>query len=399
MEELIKKLKIDYEYLTGFKFLGLFKNIGVAFASRLKEFDDKLEFIKKNAFVSTADKDYLYLHASDMLPPEPALIASGLVNCYGLNGFVIPKNTEIKDDAGTVKTISDGTIESVSLSGTINIADGVATLEEENQLTNTTALIDGVEKDIMVVDGNTITFDAQGFTQGQSVTLVVSVATIQVVALESGVAQNRTLNTEMKIKKTIEGVNTDCAALQIEGGKDAEDEEAYRQRVKEFIGNPQASFSKPNIIFENKKRQQSLKYVWIKGGEYVEGEVLVVALNKEYNLTSFEIEQITKNTQAIAPANFNENAVSVDMPIVEEFTIVISDFLPTSESLRNEVKKNLLYYYDKDNYEKDITEAEIEAVIYGTSSNGEKPEGFTLVSGSKTKQTNTFYRLTDVIFQ
>ena len=45
--------------------------------------EEKNKFIEKNAFIATADKDYLYLSASAMLPPNPAEVASGIVVFYG----------------------------------------------------------------------------------------------------------------------------------------------------------------------------------------------------------------------------------------------------------------------------------------------------------------------------
>ena len=64
----------------------------------------RLKFIEKNAFITTADKDYLYLNASTMLPPYPAEIATGIVVFYGTDNAVIPAGSEIKDDNNVYKT-------------------------------------------------------------------------------------------------------------------------------------------------------------------------------------------------------------------------------------------------------------------------------------------------------
>ncbi len=77
MKEIWDKLKVDFEYYTGGKYIGLVKAIGAGFASRLSEFTSKLNFIEKQAFIETADRDYLYLHTGDLLPPKGSEVAEG----------------------------------------------------------------------------------------------------------------------------------------------------------------------------------------------------------------------------------------------------------------------------------------------------------------------------------
>ena len=403
MEDIFKKLKTDFEFITGFIYKGLVKALGAGYASRLKEFDDKLKFIEKNAFIATADKDYLYLNASQMLPPDPAEVASGAVIFYGVNGSVIPANREIKDDNGVFKTISDATISEYTLSGTIVVDNGTATLSIANQLTNTTALVNGISKQITVIDENTIQFDSDDLQNGDAVTIVVQRAVANVIASDAGADFNRSLNDVLKLKVTIAGVNTELGVLQINGGKDDESVEDYRKRVMEFMANPQAPFSKPNIRYVNKRKLSTLKYVWVKNNDddnaIEDGEIKVVSLNNDYGLTAYEIEQITTNTLSISPANFTSSAINVTNAIVENVDIVIQDLSPASDGLRNEVKKNLQYFFDADMFEKEITQANLEAIIYKTTNGAESVESFTLVSGWKAKEDYKFWKLNDVIFQ
>jgi uncharacterized phage protein gp47/JayE len=403
VEDIFKKLKTDFEFITGFIYKGLVKALGAGYASRLKEFDDKLKFIEKNAFIATADKDYLYLNASQMLPPDPAEVASGAVIFYGVNGSIIPANREIKDDNGVFKTISDATISEYTLSGTIVVDNGTAILSIANQLTNTTALVNGISKQITVIDENTIQFDSDDLQNGDAVTIVVQRAVANVIASDAGADFNRSLNDVLKLKVTIAGVNTELGVLQINGGKDDESVEDYRKRVMEFMANPQAPFSKPNIRYVNKRKLSTLKYVWVKNNDddnaIEDGEIKVVALNNDYGLTAYEIEQITTNTLSISPANFTSSAINVTNAIVENVDIVIQDLSPASDGLRNEVKKNLQYFFDADMFEKEITQANLEAIIYKTTNGAESVESFTLVSGWKAKEDYKFWKLNDVIFQ
>lgn len=403
MEDIFKKLKTDYEYITGFVYKGLVSVIGAGFASRLKEFADKLKFIEKNAFISTADKDYLYLSASTMLPPFPAEVATGFVVFYGTDGTVVPAGNEIKDDNAVFKTISDVVISKLTLSGTVTVNDGIALFNIANQLTNTTVLINGASKLITVIDSENIQFESGTLQSGDAITLIVFRAIANVIASDAGSAGNRSLNDVLKLKTTIAGVNTELGVLQIDGGKDDENVEDYRKRVISFLSNPQAPFSKPNIKYSNMNKLKSLKYLWVKNNgddnTIQDGEIKVVALNNDYGLTGYEIEEITKNTLAIAPANFTSTAINVTNAIVENVDVIIQDLSPASDGLKNEVKKNIQYFFDVDMFEKNITQSNLEAIIYKTVNGAETVESFTLISGWKTAENYKFWKLNNVIFQ
>lgn len=403
MEDIFKKLKTDFEFITGFVYKGLVSVIGAGFASRLKEFADKLKFIEKNAFISTADKDYLYLNASTMLPPYPAEVATGVVVFYGSENSVIPAGSEIKDDNSVFKTISDATISKQTLNGTIVVTDGIALINVMHQLTSTTALINGTSKQITVIDDANIQFESGNLQNGDAVTIIVYRAVVSVIADIAGEASNRVLNDVLKLKTTINGVNTELGALQIDGGKNDEDVESYRARVMQFLSNPQAPFSKPNIKYVNMIKIKSLKYLWVKNNNddntIEDGEIKIVALNNDYGLTAYEIEQIIKFTLSIAPANFSNTAVTATNAIVENFDITIQDLSPASDGLKNEVKKNLQYFFDADMFEKTITQANLEAIIYKTTNGAEKVESFTLIDGWKTAENYKFWKLNNVIFQ
>lgn len=403
MEDIFKKLKTDFEFITGFVYKGLVSVMGAGFASRLKEFADKLKFIEKNAFITTADKDYLYLNASTMLPPYPAEVATGVVIFYGAENGVIPAGSEIKDDNNVYKTISDAVITKLTLTGTIIVNDGIAFLNVANQLTNTTVLINGASKQITVIDDANIQFESGNLLNGDTVVLIVYRAVANVIANDAGIKSNRSLNDVLKLKTTIIGVNTELGVLQIDGGKDDEDVEDYRVRVREFLSNPQAPFSKPNIKYVNMSKIASLKYFWVKNNDdditIEDGEIKIVALNNSYGLTAYEMEQITKYTLSIAPANFSNTAITVTNAIVENVDVVIKDLSPGSDGLKNEVKKNIQYFFDADLFEKNITQSNLEAIIYKTTNGAETVESFTLISGWKTAENYKFWKLSNVIFQ
>lgn len=399
MQEIYDKLKIEFEFITGYIYKGLVSTLGAMFASRLSEFSDKLETIKKNAFISTADKDYLYLHGTEALPPYPAETATGLVVFYGSNGAVIPSGTELKNDTATFKTLSDSTISLLTLTGMVTVSGTIATLSIANQLTNTTGNVNGVTKQLAIINSSTIQFEAGVLITGNSVTIEVYRAIGSVMALNSGVSGNISLNGALQLKQTIAGINTDLGVLGISGGKDDEAVEDYRQRVLHFQSNPQAPFGKPNIIENIKSKMPTIKFVWVKGGEYIEGKVLLIGINKSYSLSVNEQQQMLANTIAIKPAQMRDTAISVAVPTITGVNIVIQDLLPASDGIQLEIIKNIQFFFDGDMYEKDVTQSNLEAIIYKTTNGAEQVASFILVSGWKVSTLNTFWKLNNVIFQ
>ena len=93
MKNILKKLETDFVYATGAKYIGVIKTIGVTFASRLSEFTDKLKYIEKNRFISTAEEKYLYLHGGSLIEPLLAKPSSGSVKVTGNPGSIIPFGT------------------------------------------------------------------------------------------------------------------------------------------------------------------------------------------------------------------------------------------------------------------------------------------------------------------
>lgn len=399
MNDIFKKLKTDFEFITGFLYKGLVQAMGATFASRLSEFDDKRDFIKKQAFIATADKDYLYLGASNLLPPNASEIAEGFVAFYGQIGGVIPASKEIKDDNGTFKTKSDVTISELILNGVATVTNGVAQITATNQLTNTTALVNGISQSITIIDGDTIEFEAGTIITNDAIEIKVNTALASVVADEAGLAGNRILNDALSLKTTVPNVNTDCGVVEIIGGVDDEDVEEYRKRVIFFKSNPQAPFSAPHIVAQIKEDNNTIRFVWIKGGEVVEGAVNAVCLNYSYGLTANESTNALASMVSIKSAPTAESALSITTPIVINFDIVIEDFLPASDGLKSEVAKNLQFFFNNDFYEKEITDSNIQSTIFKTTSGAEQVESFTLISGAQSATANTFWKLNNVIFQ
>ena len=401
MEEILNKLKADFEYFTGGKYVGLVKAIGAGFASRLHEFSSKLNFIEKQAFVESADKDYLYLHAGYLLPPKGAEVAEGFVVFFGVIGATVPAGTEIKDDNGSYTTKSEGVVSRVSFTGVASVANGTVTLPPNLEVPSCNCVVNGVGVSATSTKLG-FSFPASNSNINHGDTVIVEVDKTNAVAVSSnasGEVGNRSFGDKLKTKVTIAGINKEAGVLILAGGRNDENVEDYRKRVKFFMANPQAPFSASNIKTLLLESIATLKYVWVRGGEVTDGKVKVYIINSEYSLTQAESELAKRIVGAIRPAQMKPEYIEINLPIIKTQNVVIQDLYPPNDEMKEEVRKNIEYLFNFDAFEKGIKQTDIEATIYRTRNGLERVESFTVLEGSFLSEPYTFRKLGNIIFQ
>lgn len=399
MKEILDKLKVDFEYFTGGKYKGLVKAIGAGFSSRLHEFSSKLNFIEKQAFVETSDKDYLYLHAGHLLPPKGSEVAEGLVVFFGEIGATVALGTNIKDDKGVFTTKSKGVVSRIEFTSAATVSGGIVTLAANlnvpscNCIANTTSVTATSSK-------SGFSFAATNINQGDMVTIKVDKTNAVAVTSDvSGEVGNRSFGAVLKSKVTIDGINNEAGVLVLAGGKDAENVEDYRKRVKYFMANPQAPFNKNNIKALLLKNIPSFKYVWVKGGEVEDGKVKVYIFNAELNLTQEEAKLARDLLETIKPAQMKPDYIEIGMPLVRTQNVVIQDIIPSDEQMQEEVRKNLEFLFSVDLFEKGIKKEDIESIVYRTVNGLQRVESFKVIEGECLPIAYSFWKLGDITFQ
>ena len=399
MQTILDKLKADFEYYTGAKYRGLIKAIGAGFASRLSEFQGKLSWIERQAFVSTADKEYLYLHAGELLPPKPAETATGYVIFLGNAGAEIPIGTEIKDDNSEYTTQSASEIEAYEFTETASVVDGQAILPPQPEVPSCECVANGEAK-TAISSSDAFTFEAGTIQNGDSVTVKLSKSPlVAVISNTSGELGNKEFGEELKTKVTIDSINQEVFVYSISGGADEEDVEEYRARVKYFLANPQAPFSANHIRAELINGISTLKYVWVKGGEEEDGHVKIFVLNKDSNLSAEEEEQAIEIVQSLRPPQMNPANLTTSAPILKTTSIKIAEIYPSHDQMTDAVSKNLHTLFDDDLFERGVSEDAINSVIYRTEVNGERVQSFRLVSGACEAEDYTQWILGTVSFE
>ncbi len=380
IELIEKKLKTEYEFITGLKYQGLIASLGATFASRAAEIDSKIDFYKKQSFLSTADIDYLAEHAGQLIIAYEALIAKGSV--------VFTGSVEAELEAG-LKLI-DGDLEyfiedkiiikEKLVEGRINIINNFAYMKNRTEQTSGYAYLNG--KEIYVsCDQNEISFLAGNLLGNEAVQLFFFQSDpIRIRALETGSKYNKNFNYELSLETKVEGINTDARVIVLGGGRDVENPNDYRARVFNFMYNSHANFSDnhiKNIILEN---NPSIKKVWIKGGDFQRGFVNIFALNNFNQLSNDEKAKIKETVELIKPAHLPNSNIVMHSVEVNLFKVSIIDLDPYNlEELRIEIAKNLQYYFDQqDLFEKTVFEEELKCKIFDTSAQLSKVKNFTL---------------------
>lgn len=398
MDKILEQLRIDFIYYTGTKYVGLVKAIGAGFASRLFEFYDKLDFIKKQAFVKTADSDYLYLHTGHLLPPKSAETATGSVVFFGELGATITTAITIKDSKGEFRILSESTIVRDEFTGTVSVAGDVATMGARPDLPTCFGIVNGVSK-LLISASTGLTFAAGELVEGEDVTVTVDKsASVSVQANEAGTAGNRAFNDELKTKVTVDGINKGVAVVSITGGADDEDVETYRNRVIKWQSNPQAPFNANGIKDHLLTEITNLKYVWVKGGELEEGQVKIFLLNKNDSLTGAESVLANELVSAAKPAQMRASNIETRLVTLLVTEVVISGLLPSNDELREQVKKNIQSLFEIDLFEQGISVEQLESVIYRSSYNNQFVSEFTIDSGQCAATAYSFWKLGSVTF-
>ena len=397
-KEILNSIENSFFYETKTNISGVLKSLAVGFATRLADIQEKTRGIEKNYFVATADATSLFLLSNKQVKQELGSTSKGLVSVFGENGIVIKINEKLRTDTGLeFKTTEEKTISEQSFTGTVKLENEYVLFPFFNDIGNGTLSYNNIFYEF-TKEGSYLKFFDSSIANAQSITIKITYTNISIESKLKGLNKNLEKNTVLNFEDLKNGVNPQALiSKQLTEGKDAENLDDYRKKVSDYIQKPIAPFNENGIIYEIKKENPTILRVYVKGAEYVVGEVNIFCLNKHYDLTSDEITSVKKSVSKIKPVNLEEAKIKVQKPTVELVDVSISNLVPNNDNLKNEIKKNVKSVFeelqDKNELEFDIPSYTLESAIYGTKFQNIEVVSFTLVSGYKTKKTNTFYRL------
>lgn len=413
MLEILEKLRVDFKFFTGANFTGIAEALCLAFSSRLSEFDSKTRFIEKQAFIETADKNYLFLIAGNLLPINPAKSAKGSVMFFGERLAVIPKGTLIKSGESEYVTTEVGKIEKVYFEATASVNDGIVTLPAQPKLPSCSCIANGVPV-AAISTKNGFVFQSDSIpNKGEVGITVLTTASndnpsvlkpVSVDALIPGKSGNKSLSDILQTKTKIPGIDQNIGAVSIAGGEDIEGAESYRKRVKHFIANPQAPFSQENIRQSILSDIPAVFNVWVLGGEVKPGYVEVFISGRKLLTPTTSITDVEKKTageivQGLRPPNIPPSRVTVTEPTYLKTEIKIKNLVPANKALEYAVQKNLqTLFLESGLFNKGLSSDAIKSAIYRSRSDAEAVQSFELVSGEIIAKPKTLYILDAVTF-
>lgn len=404
MNQILQKLAVDFKFYTGATFSGIAESLCLGFASRLSEFDSKTNFIERQAFVETANREYLFLHAGHLLQIKPSQFAKGSVVFFGEKGSKIPVGTIVKDAKSEYVTTAEGVLTKISFEAVAKVDGGVITLPARLDLPSCECLAG----DVVVSATSTpkgFIFAANGIRDGSTVTIeVIATAPVPVEALSPGIDANLGLSATLETKSKLDGVDQSLGAVSITGGKEIENVEDYRKRVKYFLANPQAPFSEENIKQTILSAIPAISDVWIIGGNVTPGSVEVFVTGRSFLSDTSRVSTADKASalaliQGLRPVNLPVSRITVSEPIYVKSEVKISNLVPDTPGLRLAIDKNLAtLFLDSRLFNKALSADSIKSAIYRSFSNSEIVQSFTLDSSGVVAHPKTLSILDKVTY-
>lgn len=403
MNQILQKLAVDFKFYTGATFSGIAESLCLGFASRLSEFDSKTDFIERQAFIETANREYLFLHAGHLLQIKPSQFAKGSVVFFGEKDAKIPVGTIVKDASSEYVTTAEGVLTKLSFVRVAKVDNGVVTLPPILDLPSCECLAAGIVVSAISTPKEFV-FAANGIRDGEITIDVIATAPVLVEALSPGVDANLGLSATLQTKSKLDGVDQSLGAVSIAGGKEIENVEDYRKRVKYFLANPQAPFSEENIKQTILSAIPTISDVWIIGGNVTPGSVEVFVTGRLFISDTSRVSTADKAStlaliQELRPVNLPVSRITVSEPVYVKSEVKISNLVPSTPGLTLAIDKNLAtLFLDSRLFNKALSVDSIKSAIYRSFSNSEIVQSFTLDSSGVVAHPKTLSILDKVTY-
>lgn len=244
----------------------------------------RLQVLHQQAFVSTAEGDYLDVHASDLATSRaPATLAAGAVTVVGAAGYTIPAGTRlIRADGIAYQTIAD------------------------------------------------ITIPAEGFIDGD------------VVAELEGKASNAIPGTPLPLETPVAQVTSVVAnANGISGGTDLESDASLRARLLDLKRNPPHGGS-PSEYIRWVREKPGVTRVFVQRATPDAGHVTILFMMDDTYIDGVPLAGDIADVVTILDANAPESAqLHVEAPRLLLVDVQISSLVPNTSAVQRSIETEL----------------------------------------------------------
>ncbi len=333
---------------------------------------------------------------------NPASAANGDINTTGSLSTVVPLGTTFATPDGRqyntllASTIIASVASVVSLSS-VGVTSTAVTSGNHGFASGQTITIAGANETeyngafvITRLDDVTFNYDiVLGAVSPATgiITATADQATIPVVSVNFGAAQNIDGNTQLSITSPIAGLDNTAIALSpgITGGTDLESDDDFRARYIDVYQNPIALYNVAAVT-SAAKSVPGVTRVFVRQTFPSQGFAEIFFM-RDNDITPIpdanEVQKVDDAIRAIAPINSipGNTAVAAPSPVTVDF--IFGLITPSTSTMRDSITANLqLLFAEGTNIAQDLTEDDYRCAIAGTVDNvtGEVLRQFLLTS-------------------
>lgn len=204
------------------------------------------------------------------------------------------------------------------------------------------AIVSGVDGTQILAD-EVLTLDDQTYITTAVATVTSGSATLQIRALEAGAAGNQPAGATLRLQRTIDGLDTTAAVVELAGGADIEDIEHLRERLQERRQRPPMGGRPSDYVQWAKAAHPDVTRAWCFNNEDGAGTVVVRFVTDDLDSripSQAHMDAVTANIDAERPAGmagYRTGALS-EVPIDITFTYL----LPDTQAVRDQIEAELL---------------------------------------------------------
>lgn len=366
-----------------------------------------LQQLEAQMFPDTATDDFALRWGNyKNVIPLPATQSIGNISATGIAGTVIPKDSELQNEAGLkFKVTEDATVATTNLSinSLTRVSNtAIATFTTEHKLATTnTVTISGADQSaynittqILVIDAFSFSYTITG-TPATPATgtpiATVTHASVPITSINFGVATNLANGASLTFNDFISGLNS-TAYVDANGlvdGADAETEEKYKERYLYAYRHPISPFNVADIT-DAAKSISSVSRVWVYEITPGIGQVttyFTVVTPNSYNVIPNATQVATVKSKILerktACTDPNDVFVYAPTPINVFFQFDLNALQPNTitmkQAIRNSLIQSLAQYA---NVGVTFPSVAYESAIWQTidPANGDRVQSFTLLS-------------------
>ena len=345
----------------------------------------KIDYMTRQLFVVTADKDYIRLHGQHIIDDLSATVSQGRVFVGGVLGTVLPIGSILTmPNNMRYITTTTGTITTQTLTPTwLSSCNGLVTIQTPNHdLIDGEYTISGASNGVFngtfamrVLDKHTLTFeiaDTKTYTENPSTTsalLGVNRAIVEAQSIETGLDRNLQQGSILSLEVVVGGIDDTIVLYDgFVGGNDDETVEEYRTRLLKAIRSPRTPFSYSHITAVVTEEFREVTRLFIREQFPAFNSITLYGMNDTNGIpiSGVDMQPIRDRVAEFRPVNLPDVAIVADELVLTTVNIDLSNVKPQSIGLNETIKANLTLFCKNLSLGQTVSKDKVNSVILQT---------------------------------